>query len=138
MSCWRILDFYLSLFSVMLQKVGIKNIHYFIIIIPCYNPLSSTVRSTLYCKRKSQLLFTNCFNRYKNKFSYYMKQTDSKYLNSNQRYNKYKNRRHFSEILCISSYIYSYSSFILILHSLKQNYDIFNSPPTHSPSNIYI
>ena len=55
------LDLYSTLFTVMLQKVGSlfkknKNINNVIIIIPCYNLLSNTVRSNPYCELKNQSL----------------------------------------------------------------------------------
>ena len=47
--------------------------------------------------QKNQSLFTNILTHIKNKFSYNMKQTDSKCLNLNRRYKKYKNRDIFME-----------------------------------------
>ena len=83
----------------MLEEVGSlfkKNIYInnVILIIPCYNPLFNSSFHSLLRAQKSVIIH-NFLTRIKNKFSYNMKQTDSKYFDLNRRYKKYKNRGHF-------------------------------------------
>ena len=87
----------------MLQEVGSlfkknEHINNVISIIPRYNPLSNTARSTPYCELKNQSLFVIFLIPYKNKLPYNMEQTNSKYLNLNRRYRKYKSRGHLCDI----------------------------------------